>query len=502
MESVLLAWLGTADLKASEANDPKNLGPIAQAARWRAFDRIVILTNQGQIAKSYSKWLSEQSDAQVELQNFSLTSPTNHGEIYEAVCLVLTEIEESSLTFHLSPGTPAMASVWVLLGKTRFPATLIESSMEHGVKEAHVPFDISLDYLPSLFYKPDKDLKRLSQGLPPENPEFEAILHRSEVMKKLVVKARRVAPRNIPVLLLGESGTGKELFARAIHHSSPRKDRAFVPVNCGAIPEELVDTELFGHEKGAFTGAISARPGHIMAAHGGTLFLDEIGELPLKSQIRLLRVLQEGEVTRVGATSSKKVDFRLICATNRDLPTEVAEQRFREDLYHRIAVAVLNLPPLREREGDINLLLDAYMDRLNEEAKGQPGHEHKELSVAARNLLLKYPYPGNIRELMNILQRAIVWSPGATVTIDDINDSIIPTGKSVTSDVLNRPLGGSLNLEDLLADIARHYISRALQESGGNKTKAAELVGLPSYQTFTNWMKRYGVPDKMAQDVK
>ncbi|MDX1972942.1 MAG: sigma-54 factor interaction domain-containing protein, partial [Candidatus Sumerlaeia bacterium] len=334
MTQVLFAWLGTADINASKANDSNDLGPICQAVRWKQFNRVVILADQGKNADDYRNWLLAHTNAIIDLRHFVLTSPTNHGEIYEAAISVLTEHVKAELTFHLSPGTPAMASVWVLLGKTRFPATLIESSKSHGVREAHVPFDISVDYIPVLLQKPDDDLKRLSQGLPPENSEFESILHRSDMMKRLVVKARRVAPRNIPVLLLGESGTGKELFARAIHHSSPRKDKAFIAVNCGAIPEELVDSELFGHEKGAFTGAMSARPGHIMAAHGGTLFLDEIGELPLKSQIRLLRVLQESEVTRVGATLSKKVDFRLICATNRDLATEIADQRFREDLYH------------------------------------------------------------------------------------------------------------------------------------------------------------------------
>jgi transcriptional regulator with GAF, ATPase, and Fis domain len=372
----------------------------------------------------------------------------------------------------------------------------------HGVKIASVPFDISADYLPDLLRKPDEELVRLSQGLPPETPEFEAILHRSAAMKKVVIKARRVAPRNIPVLLLGESGTGKELFARAIHRTGPRREKPFVAVNCGAIPEELVDAELFGHEKGAFTGATVARPGHVLSAHGGTLFLDEIGELPAKSQIRLLRVLQEGEVVRVGSTSSRKVDFRLIAATNRDLMSEVVNRRFREDLYHRIAVGVICLPPLRDRGNDIGLLLDHYMDRLNSESKGQPGHEHKKLSVSARNLLLGYPFPGNVRELINILQRAIVWSAGQTIGAEDIREAIVPLGAHPGQDILGRPLGESLILPELMAEVARHYIRRALDEAHGNKTKAAELVGLPSYQTLTNWMNRYGVAEDVAQDVK
>src|SRR5690606_4375797 len=158
-----------------------------------------------------------------------------------------------------------------------------------------------------------------------------------------------------------------ELLARAIHHSNPRRQRPFIAVNCGAIPEELVDAELFGHEKGAYTGANTSRPGHITSSHGGTLFIDHIGELPLKLKVRLLRVLQEGEVSRVGSTSSTKVDFRLICATNRNLIEAMASQCFREDLYHRIAVAIITLPPLRERGSDLGLLIDTYMERLNSE---------------------------------------------------------------------------------------------------------------------------------------
>jgi DNA-binding NtrC family response regulator len=502
MTSLLFAWLGTADINGSKSGDPADVGPICQAVRWKIFDRVIVLADQGKKAEEYCEWLTVQCEAKVEIRPFKLSSPTHFGEIYEAAVSTVASVSDGDRTFHLSPGTPAMCAVWVILAKTRFPATLIESSKMYGVKVSSVPFDLSADYLPDLIRKPDEDLTRLSQGLPPQNAEFDAILHRSDVMKRVVVMARRVAPRNIPVLLLGESGTGKELFARAIHHSSPRREKPFVAVNCGAIPEELVDAELFGHEKGAFTGANVARPGYIVAAHGGTLFLDEIGDLPIKSQVRLLRVIQEGEVTRIGATSAKKVDFRLICATNRQLASEVNAHRFREDLYHRIAVAVINLPALRDRGGDLGLLIEKYMEHLNRESRGQPGHEDKKLSAGARNVLLNHDYPGNIRELINILQRAIVWSPRSQVSEADIRGAIIPSGKPVASDVLGRPLGESLILPDLIASVARHYLTRALEEAAGNKTKAAELLGLPSYQTLTNWMKRYDVSDSMARDMK
>ena len=270
-----------------------------------------------------------------------------------------------------------MAAVWIILAKTRFPAELIESSKEHGVRTASVPFDIAADFLPDLLARPDRELERLAAGLPPEAPEFSAIVHRSPVMQRVIARARRVAPRSIPVLIEGESGTGKELLARAIHQASPRRDRPFVTVNCGAIAPDLVESELFGHEKGAFTGAGAQRRGYFEAAHTGTLFLDEIGELPKPAQVKLLRALQEGEVTRVGATAPTRVDVRILAATNRTLAAEVAAGRFREDLFYRLAVAVIDLPPLREREGDAGLLLDRLLDQVNRESGTEPGYSQR-----------------------------------------------------------------------------------------------------------------------------
>ena len=211
------------------------------------------------------------------------------------------------------------------------------------------------------------------------------------VMQRVVARARRVALRSIPVLIEGESGTGKELLARAIHQASPRHDRPMITVNCGAIAPELIEAELFGHEKGAFTGASSARKGVFEAADTGTLFLDEIGELPKPAQVRFLRALQEGEVTRVGATAPIRVDVRLLAATNRGLIQEVTDGRFREDLFYRLAVAVIPLPALRDRDGDAALLLDRLLDQVNRESAGEPGYEPKKISVGARKLLLEHP---------------------------------------------------------------------------------------------------------------
>ncbi|WP_211309652.1 sigma-54 interaction domain-containing protein [Thauera aromatica] len=403
----------------------------------------------------------------------------------------LSSSPELPFTFHVSPGTPAMAAVWVLLAKAKYGASLIESSREHGVRPVVVPFDLAAEFLPVASKQADEALAHLVQGLPPPAPEFASIIHRCNAMKRVVAMAQRLAQRDLPVLIQGESGTGKELFARAIHASSKRKDAPFIAVNCGAIPLELIDSELFGHEKGAFTGAHTGRVGHFEAADGGTLFLDEIGELPLSSQVRLLRVLQEHEVTRIGASKSRKIDVRIVAATNRVLPEEVRVGRFREDVFHRIAVGILALPPLRAREGDLNLLIDALLAQVNREAASQPGFKHKTLSVSARNILLRHTWPGNVRELHNALLRASIWVPGEEIAAEDVTEVLSLTSSRSDDTILGAALGEGFSLPDLMAEVARHYLERAMEQSHDNKTEAAKLLGLGSYQTLTNWLLKY-----------
>jgi DNA-binding NtrC family response regulator len=263
-------------------------------------------------------------------------------------------------------------------------------------------------------------------------------------------------------------------------------------VNCGAIPPDLVESELFGHEKGAFTGAAERRAGYFENADGGTLFLDEIGELPLAAQVKLLRALQEGEVRRLGGKEAKKVDVRVIAATNRDLLDQVSGGRFRADLFYRLAVAVIKLPPLRDREGDISLLMDRLLAQINKESDSEPGYKDKVLSPGAKKLLLRHTWPGNVRELLNTLRRAAIWSQAVEIQADDIKDALFPENSSQQA-ILERPLGDACNLPDILQEVARHYLERAIAESGGNKSIAAKLVGLRSYQTFTNWLTKYRV---------
>ena len=505
MGTILVSWLGRTDLRAVAEGEQVGLGPIAQALQTSRFARLELICDYPPSeAAPYLAWLQGLTQTPVTPHYVTLDSPTDFGAIYQHARRVVAETvagrqPDDGLAFHLSPGTPAMAAVWIILAKTRFPAELIESSKEHGVRTASVPFDIAADFLPDLLARPDRELERLAAGLPPEAPEFSAIVHRSPVMQRVIARARRVAPRSIPVLIEGESGTGKELLARAIHQASPRRDRPFVTVNCGAIAPDLVESELFGHEKGAFTGAGAQRRGYFEAAHTGTLFLDEIGELPKPAQVKLLRALQEGEVTRVGATAPTRVDVRILAATNRTLAAEVAAGRFREDLFYRLAVAVIDLPPLREREGDAGLLLDRLLDQVNRESGTEPGYSQKKLSVAARKLLIDHPWPGNVREMLNTLRRAAVWTAGETIDAEDARDALLlpprpdPGPSSDQDQILGQDIQQGIDLNGLIDRVARHYLERALDAAAGNKTRAAKLLGFGNPTTLTNWLKRHGV---------
>ena len=499
MKSILYSWIGFTDLKASRGEKDLGLGPIAQAVSERSFQEVILIYDvPDSDCKEYVKWLKTFTSAQIQTKKASLSSPTHFGDIYEAAVGVIKETLEPEdsdveLTYHLSPGTPAMAAVWIIIAKTRYPATLIESSIKGGVKVASVPFDLSAEFIPDLLRKPDEKLEKLTAGLLPEAPEFESIIHRSNVMKRVVAKARLIAPRSVPVLIEGDSGTGKELLARAIHKASPRKENPFVAVNCGAIPSELIESELFGHEKGAFTGAEKQRIGYFEAANAGTLFLDEIGELPLAAQVKLLRALQEKEVTRLGASIPVPFDVRIIAATNRDLIKEIAQGRFRPDLFYRIAVAVLKLPPLKDRAGDVGLLIDRILDQINEESVDEPGYKYKKISSNAKNLMLQHAWPGNVRELQNTLTRAAIWSPGTIIDLEDMRDAMLPIAQAGDDGLLGKPLDDGINLFNLMEKLAQHYLKRALAEVNGSKTKAAELLGFSNYQTFTNWLKKYHV---------
>jgi len=313
---------------------------------------------------------------------------------------------------------------------------------------------------------------------------FGNLIGTSPRMRDLFALLSKVADSASTVLILGESGTGKELAARAVHDNSPRKTKPFVAVNCGAIPETLIESELFGHAKGAFTGAVGERAGLFEQAQGGTLFLDEIGELPLAMQTRLLRVLQEREVRRVGGSSTKKVDVRVLAASNRDLAEQVKEGSFREDLYYRINVVQVTMPPLRERIEDIPLLIEHLAAKHGLIAAGSGI-----ITSEALKCLMNYQFPGNVRELENIVERSLVLSRDK-ITLESLPTPVRGSAKRFD---LHSPVAipdEGIALEPALEQLEKQYLLKALEKSNGVKKKAAELLGM-SFRSFRYKLAKY-----------
>jgi two-component system response regulator AtoC len=310
------------------------------------------------------------------------------------------------------------------------------------------------------------------------------IVGKSTAVRTALDVALKVARHPSTVLVTGESGTGKELVARLIHDSSPRAGMAFVAVNCGAIPEALLESELFGHVKGAFTGATGDKRGLFEEADGGTLFLDEIGELPAPLQVKLLRALQEGEVRRVGANQSRTVDVRVVAATARDLQAEVAAGRFRSDLYYRINVVSIRLPPLRERAEDIPELARHFLERHNERL----GLSVERISAGAMRRLMEHAWPGNVRELENVVERALVLTAGPSVEADHLPETVGSNGAAPA------PADGDLSIKRRAEALERDLIRRALERTGGNRTRAAQLLEL-SHRALLYKIRDYGLAE-------
>jgi two-component system, NtrC family, response regulator AtoC len=330
-----------------------------------------------------------------------------------------------------------------------------------------------------------RENRALKEQIQKEN-QFESILAKSKEMLDIFRTVAKIADFKTTVLVTGESGTGKELVARAIHTRSGRKNAPFVAINCGAIPENLLESELFGHKRGAFTDATSDRRGLFEEAHGGTLFLDEIGELPLNLQVKLLRVVQEARIRRLGDTKDVEVDVRIIAATHRDLTADVKAGRFREDLFYRINVLLIHIPPLRNRKEDVNLLIDHFILRNN----ARLGTHSRGVSTAARKLLLEYGWPGNVRELENTIERAMVLAETDVLDVVDmperIRDALDPVQVHLAS--------GELSIKRTAAAIEQILIRRALVKTRGNRTRAADLLEI-SHRALLYKIKDYKITD-------
>lgn len=498
MERILISWIGETDLRTPERPASASPGPLLATLQHEQPQRAYLLYNYPHTrVKPYLDWLHTRTATELQTQYAPLESPVDYAGIHLQAVALLERVWQAhpraERLLLLSPGTPAMQTIWVLLGKTRFPAVFVQSSAQKGVERIELPFEISAEFQTGTVRE------RLNEWLTAEVPAtagFERIITRHPRLQILKHRAAVLSRLDVPVLILGETGTGKELFARAIHNASARAGKPFVALNCGAIPDELIDSTLFGHVRGAFTGALHDQDGAFVEADGGTLFLDEFGELGAPAQVRLLRVLQEHCVVPVGGGRKKprSVNVRLIAATHRDLPRDIADGRFREDLYYRSAIGVLELPPLRERSGDLHLLIEHFLadirTTLGLEQPPQPG-------PGALNRLLRHSWPGNVRELHAVLLRAALWSRDGRLEDADIEAALLKR-PSAGADLLQQPLSDGFNLDQLLADIDRHYLERALREAGGNHAQAARLLGFNNRQTFCNRRRRQGMNDDDA----
>jgi len=317
--------------------------------------------------------------------------------------------------------------------------------------------------------------------------QFSNIVGRSDAMQAVFKLIETVAPTNSTILVTGESGTGKELVARAIHFNSLRRDRPFVAVNCGALPEQLLESELFGHMRGAFTGAAANKKGLVETADRGTIFLDEIGEMSPMMQVKVLRVLQERKFRRVGGTEELEANIRVITATNRDLTKMVADGTFREDLFYRINVIQIELPPLRERTEDISLLAEHFLEKFCQ-LMG------KDISSIAHDTLARleqHDWPGNIRELENVIERAVALESSAAILPESLPETLRGLSPRNSKAASALPDGG-FDLEAHVENVERDYIAQALKRAGGKQSKAAELLGM-SFRSFRYYVKKYNL---------
>ncbi len=518
---ILASWVGHADLLGFAAEErhfkgtveattgksiPDDMivsGPVRAATEAFDFDEVFLIADTDiKLLHHYADWLGHN----VNINQVRVNDPTDYTRVYTLAEDMLRRACEQAeapqeLWLNLSSGTPAMAATLLLLGKTRYPSRFVQS-YKGAAHEAVIPFDLTLEYLPELLREPDTILQALAEKSPSDVEGFDDIIGNSSAIRVAVGRAKRAAIRDVSVLVLGESGVGKELFAHAIHAASPRRDGPFVPINCGAIPKDLQESELFGHTKGAFTGSVGDRLGAFHQADGGTLFLDEFGELDPRTQAALLRALQPGPkegpccriFRRIGSEVDDKTDVRVIAATNQDPQEQIRDGRLREDLFYRIATITLRLPPLRSRRSDIPELTSVLLSRINTQfALGEPGFVPKTLSGAAKALIAKHDWPGNVRELNNVLVQAAVMSNGSTIGKADIAAAMTEVPSIREERINDIPLGDGFNLMSYLNGVERKFLERAREESGGVKKRAAELLGLKGYQTLDAKLKRLGI---------
>jgi len=517
MKTILVSWLGDNDFKCLEqlGSSNGNNGPVETAVCGYAdlFGRndlewIILLSNWGSYSRRlgavlekeahrlevsrYIDRLQPMTATPIKSQLVKVDNVTDYSEIYRVMSTFLEGVVEEysaehiQFVFHISPGTPTMQAIWLLLSKTEYPSTtMIKTSLEKGLELVEFPFDIAVKN--QAYYSGDATFQNLKAD------SLEKIKWQSNEMREALSLSGIIARHDdMRVLIQGETGSGKELFAELIHKNSRRADRQFVTLNCGAIPENLIESELFGHQKGAFTGADKDKKGCFELADGGTLFLDEIGELPFLQQVKILRMTDKHQqrFKPVGGEQEIEVDVRIIAATHRNLMEDVAAGTFREDLFYRLCDAPLKLPPLRERTGDIECLADHFVEQINNGLNGDI-HEAKKLSMEAKQFLKSQRWPGNVRELEATVSRAYkLYSTGPNISRRDLEKSMIaPIAKTEENSFLHQTIGGDFDVKEIELKVRAHYVVKAIRESGEASAAgvARQLGFLPG--TFTKQLR-------------
>lgn len=518
----LVAWIGATDFASMgkelggsaktqvekairrQCRDSDDGGPLQSLLREEKFDSIHLLNSYPKaLEPKFSKWLTSSVTFH---RPKSLKSPTDYASIFKTVDGFLKGLYSSDrnppteLCIHLSPGTPAMAAVWVLLGKSKYRATFFQSFKGDNTR-TEIPFDLDV-HIRDIVSDADTAYEHLRAMSPGELEGFSDTVGNSIAMREAVGRAHRAAVRDVSVLLLGESGTGKSKIAQSVHDASPRKNQPFQSINCAAIPEQLLESELFGHVKGAFTGADKEKKGLFELADTGTIFLDEIGECPPTLQAKLLSVLQpvidKGPCVRrfrkVGGSKELTVDVRVIAATNQNLIERVEQNQFRLDLYYRLAAITIKLPPLRQRGKDTIALAKHFLSQINKDFLRQDTHyTPKAFSSDASSFVRSHSWPGNARQLYNAILQAVVMTANQKLTRRDLAAAVEEAPKAATQSLLDLPLGDGFDLTEHLDTIRKHYLARGMDEANGKKTAAADLLGFENWQTMDKQLTKYGI---------
>lgn len=499
-QQILVSWIGHTDLNAWADGCPgatkilaepgialalkrfkrekvDGVGPLKTLAEARRFDVIHLMSRIPELDREFAKWLG----TKVEVHKVKLDDPTDYSAVYSEADRVLSDIGgENDRNLFLTPGTPTMAAVWMVLGKTIYRAKLWQTDKNAGLKEAVLPFGLSL-FERLARQQIALDFSQAADSLP---ESFNPIVGSSSAIEDARRRAAVVARHDVCVLLLGESGTGKELFAKAIHEASERRDGPYQAVNCAAIPGQLLESELFGHEKGAFTGADKPKNGLFTLADGGTLFLDEVGECDSGMQAKLLRVLQPPAdfpclriFRKVGGKDDQKSDVRVIAATNRDLLDMVSKGTFREDLYYRLASVTIRLPPLRERQSDILDIANKLLQQIRHVLRPKASKQVFRLSPEALRFAQTRRWKGNIRQLYNVLLQASMFATGDDISRHDFEAASIDVGEAPES-TGSFSFGGDKTVTEYLDGQRNKLFREALRRSRENQSEAAKLLGV------------------------